>query len=99
MTAIIQAIEYYLPLQVVDNHALVTEFPDWSIEKIENKTGIRARHIAAETECSSDLAVQAAQKLFSTGVCARGDIDYLLLCTQSPDYFLPTTACLVQHRL
>jgi 3-oxoacyl-[acyl-carrier-protein] synthase III len=45
------------------------------------------------------LAVRAAQKLFTSGACTPDDIDFLILCTQSPDYFLPTTACLVQDRL
>lgn len=99
MTAVIRAIEYYLPDEVVDNQTLVTQFPEWSIDKIEGKTGIRARHVAGETECSSDLGVRAAQKLFSGNACRREEIDFLLLCTQSPDYFLPTTACIMQDRL
>jgi 3-oxoacyl-[acyl-carrier-protein] synthase III len=57
------------------------------------------RRIANTDECATDLAVKAAHKLFESGVCAPGDIDYLLLCTQSPDYFLPSSACLVQRRL
>jgi len=43
--------------------------------------------------------VEAAQKLFASGVCRPEQIDYVLFCTQSPDYFLPTTACLIQNRL
>jgi 3-oxoacyl-[acyl-carrier-protein] synthase-3 len=69
------------------------------VEKIDDKTGIRERHIAAPEECSSDLAVAAARKLFDSGACRPDEIDFVLLCTQSPDYFLPTTACLVQDRL
>jgi 3-oxoacyl-[acyl-carrier-protein] synthase III len=97
--AAIKAIEYYLPARAVTNDDLSAEFPEWPVEKIESKTGISVRRIAAEDQCSSDLAVEAARKLFASGVCAPSDIDYILLCTQSPDYFLPTTACLVQHRL
>lgn len=66
---------------------------------MEDKVGIRARHVAADGECASDLAVQAAQRLFESGACEPAQIDFLLLCTQSPDYFMPTTACLLQHRL
>jgi 3-oxoacyl-[acyl-carrier-protein] synthase-3 len=84
---------------VVSNQDLAAEFPDWSVEKIQGKTGIHQRHIASPQECSSDLAFQAAQKLFASGACSPQEIDYLLLCTQSPDYFLPTTACLLQDRL
>ncbi len=57
------------------------------------------RHLAAPDQCASDLAVAAAQKLFDRGVCAPNEIDFILLCTQSPDYFLPTTACILQDRL
>lgn len=99
MDAYISAIEYFLPEGKLTNDILAEEHPDWTVEKIEEKTGIRVRRIAGEEECSSDLAVGAAQKLFSTGVCKPDDIEYTLLCTQSPDYFLPTTACLVQDRL
>lgn len=99
LKAAIKAIEYHLPTQVLTNKQLVEEFPDWTVEKITQKTGIVERHIAAEEECSSDLGVAAAQKLFSSGVCQPENIDCLLLCTQTPDYFLPTTACLMQARL
>jgi 3-oxoacyl-[acyl-carrier-protein] synthase-3 len=95
----IAGIEYYLPQTVLSNQDLAAEFPEWSMEKIQGKTGISDRHIAASEECSSDLAFAAAQRLFASGVCAPQEVDYLLLCTQSPDYFLPTTACILQDRL
>ena len=99
MKAGIEALEFVLPERVLDNVALSAEFENWSPEKIESKTGIRQRHIASEEECASDLAFQAARKLFKSGASEPSKIDYLLLCTQSPDYFLPPTACLLQHRL
>lgn len=99
MSAVIRGIEYHLPEQVLSNEDLAAEFGDWSAAKIGSKTGIERRHIAAHGECASDLALAAAMKLFASGVCKPEDVDYLLLCTQSPDYFLPTTACLLQHRL
>jgi len=99
VNASIQAIEYHLPSNVVTNQDLAAEFPDWTIDKIQGKTGITERHVAAPDECASDLAEAAARKIFASGICSPGEIDYLLLCTQSPDYFLPTTACLLQHRL
>lgn len=95
----ITAIEYYLPETVLSNAELAAEFPEWPAEKILEKTGVWERRIAASDECASDLAVAAAEKLFASGVCGPGDIDYLLFCTQSPDYFLPATACVLQHRL
>ena len=99
MQAAIKAIAYHLPMQVLTNSALADAFPEWPAAKIEEKTGIVTRHIAASDECASDLGVHAAEKLFASGVCQPQDIDYLLFCTQSPDYFLPTTACILQQRL
>jgi 3-oxoacyl-[acyl-carrier-protein] synthase-3 len=97
--AAITAIEYCLPDEVLTNEELDAAHPDWSMAKIEARTGIKVRHIAGPDECVSDLAVRAAQRLFDSGAVQPLDIDMLLLCTQTPDYFLPTTACLVQDRL
>ncbi|MHB1036655.1 MAG: 3-oxoacyl-ACP synthase III family protein [Pirellulales bacterium] len=99
MQAVIKAIEYHLPQRILTNGDLSAEYAGWSAEKIEKKTGIVQRRIAAEGECASDLGVAAAEKLFAGGACGPADVDFLLLCTQSPDYFLPTTACIVQERL
>jgi 3-oxoacyl-[acyl-carrier-protein] synthase-3 len=66
---------------------------------ISSKTGIERRHIAASGECASDLAESAARKLFDEHDVDPESIDFLLLCTQTPDYPLPTTACLLQERL
>ena len=99
LRASVAAIEYHLPDNVLTTEQLASEFPDWSVEKIDSKTGIAGRHIAADDECASDLACQAALKLFASGACKATDIDFLLFCTQTPDYLLPTTACLLQDRL
>ena len=99
MKAVIKAIQYHLPETVLSNEKLAVDNPDWPAEKIVKKTGISKRYIASEDECASDLGVKAAQKLFKNNSCAPHDVDYLLFCTQSPDYFLPTTACMIQDRL
>jgi 3-oxoacyl-[acyl-carrier-protein] synthase III len=99
MKAYIKAIEYHLPEGQLTNEDLAAEYPEWTVAKIEDKTGIKVRRIAAADECSSDLGVAAAKKLFARNACSPDEIDYILLCTQSPDYFLPTTACLLQDRL
>lgn len=99
MKAYIKGISYYLPEAVLTNEVLVTEFPEWSLEKIANKVGIEQRHIAAPEETAGDMAVQAAEKLFQEYDIDRTQIDMVVLCTQSPDYFLPSTACVIQHRL
>lgn len=99
MHASIKAIEYFLPEHTLSTADLAAEFPEWSAAKIDAKTGIDVRHIARPDECSSDLAAAAAEKLFASGICQRDDIDFVFFCTQSPDYLLPTTACLLQDRL
>lgn len=99
MRAFIKAISYYVPDRVVTNEALMVDFPEWSVEKVASKIGVLQRHVVNEGQCASDLAVEAAEKLFLDYNVEKSEIDYLLLCTQSPDYFLPTTACLVQNRL
>jgi 3-oxoacyl-[acyl-carrier-protein] synthase-3 len=97
--AAIKGIRSFLPEDELTNEQLAAEFPEYTPDKIFDKTGIRIRHIAAPDECASDLGVAAAQRLFESGVCSPKEVDFLLFCTQSPDYFLPTTACLVQDRL
>lgn len=95
----IKAIEYYLPDTILTNNDLEKIFPDWSSEKIFSKTGIQSRHIASKDECASDFAEQAVRKLFASNNISPEDIDFILLATQSPDYFLPTTACILQNKL
>lgn len=99
MSAFIKGISYHLPEQVVTNEDLVKEFPEWDVEKVYNKVGVKERHLAAETETAGDLAEKAARKLFEEYHVSPSDIDFLLLCTQSPDYRLPSTACVLQDRL
>lgn len=99
MKATIKAIAYYLPEEKLDNATLNTLFPEWSVDKISSKTGIFQRHISGKDEFVSDMAVKASQKLFEENNISPESIDFILLCTQSPDYFLPTTACLVQDAL
>jgi 3-oxoacyl-[acyl-carrier-protein] synthase-3 len=98
-SAFIRAVASYLPPAVLTNEQLSEEFPDYTPEKIFDKTGIKVRHIAAADECASDLGVAAAKQLFDQHSYDPADVDFLLFCTQAPDYFLPTTACLMQDRL
>lgn len=93
----VDKVAIYFPECVVDNDELARLYPGWTADKIFEKTGIRRRRVAAEGQCASDLAAAAAEKLLAH--CDRGQVDFLLFCTQTPDYLLPTTACLLQHRL
>lgn len=99
MEAYIKALSYYLPEKIVTNEQLVEEFPEWSVDKIAKKVGINERHIAADDETAGDMAVKAAEILIQENGIDRESIDFVLLCTQSPDYFLPSTSCIVQSRL
>lgn len=86
----IKAIEYHFPANQIDNDPQI---------KLTKKIGISSRYIVGENETASDLAIQAAEKLFKKDVCKKSDIDFLLFCTQAPDYILPTTACIIQEKL
>lgn len=99
MKAYIKAISYYLPAKIVSNEELVAEFPEWTVDKIADKVGVHNRHVAG-SETISSMAVKAAEKLFQENPSVkREDIDFVLVCTQSPDYLLPSTACIVQNAL
>ena len=87
--AFIKAINYYLPEKVVTNEELLKEFPEWSVDKVAAKVGIDSRHVADENETAGDLAEKAARKLFEEHNIDPKSIDFLLLCTQSSDHFLP----------
>ncbi|MBQ0067136.1 MAG: ketoacyl-ACP synthase III [Phascolarctobacterium sp.] len=86
--AYIKQIAYYVPEKVEFNPQ----------NRLTKKTGILSRHICGENEIASDLAIKACEKLFLKGV-DKAKVEYLLYCTQSPDYFLPTTACILQGKL
>ncbi|WP_455635085.1 3-oxoacyl-ACP synthase III family protein [Parabacteroides sp.] len=99
MNTYIKDIAYYLPQTEISNEVIVRDFPEWSVEKIASKVGVDKRHVAAEDETASDMAVKAAEILFQRGNIRKEDIDFVLFCTQSPDYKLPTSACMIQHQL
>lgn len=97
--AYIKAISYYLPERVVTNEELLKEFPEWSVDKVAAKVGVDSRHLAAPDETAGDMAEKAACKLFEEYNISPKSIDFVMLCTQSPDYFLPSTACILQDKL
>lgn len=95
----IKAIAYHLPEQILTNADLATLYKDWTPEKILEKTGIQQRHISKNNETATDLAYYAAEKLFVDESINREEVDFIILATQSPDHYLPTSACLLQNRL
>ena len=99
MAASISAISFYLPECVESNLEVGLLYPEWDVPRVVAKTGIRSRHVAGPGICASDLAYEAARRLLQSASIPLESIDCLVLCTQSPDYFLPATACLLQDRL
>jgi 3-oxoacyl-[acyl-carrier-protein] synthase III len=98
MDAFIKNIAYFLPSNQLSNEDIERQFPEWDSEKVHQKIGIKTRSIVDENQFTSDLAVEAINKLCAENNIEKDSIDYLIICTQSPDYFLPTTACIVQDR-
>lgn len=94
----ISSISYHLPEKTEGLDDLQRDNPDWDMPKVFEKTGIRTRHIASSDQTASDLAYIAAEQLLC-GTQIRNQIDLLILVTQSPDYLLPTSACILQDRL
>lgn len=97
--AALKAIACHLPAAIVTNEDLAAAYQDWTASKIAEKTGIHQRHIAAPDETAADLALTAAEKLFAKHAIDRQSIDFVLFCSQAPDYILPATACILQERL
>lgn len=86
MDAYIKGISYYLPKKVITNEEISSEFPEWTVEKIYTKLGIKERHVVDKGETALDLGVNAAKKLFEEYSFSKEDIGFLIFCTQSPDY-------------
>ena len=97
MGAKIKKVEYYLPDTIINNKQLKKEINDWSVERIEKKTGIRERHVVEENETALDLALKASKRILQN--YDKNKIDFLMLCTQSPEYYLPSGACILQDKL
>lgn len=97
MGAKISKIDFYLPESILTNEELSAQFPDWTPDKIEDKIGVRERRVVGTDETALDLAIKACEKVLENE--NKSDIDFLILCTQSPDYYLPSSACILQDRL
>lgn len=88
----------YLPMRRMSNDDL-SKIVDTSDEWITSRTGIKARHIAAENEQTSDLAVKGAQAALADAGIVATDIDLIIVATSTPDMTFPATACIVQNKL
>ena len=88
----------YLPKRIMMNRefeALVDTTDEW----IQERTGIRQRHIAAADETTSDMALEAARAALASAGAAADEVDLIVLATSTPDKVFPSTACLLQRRL
>ncbi|MDD6473432.1 MAG: ketoacyl-ACP synthase III [Bacteroidales bacterium] len=97
--AFIKAISTFAPEESLTNAQLQQEFPEVDIDKIAKGVGVSQRYAAPEGKTASDMAFDAAQKMFSEWDIDPKSIDFIIFATQSPDYFLPATACILQNRL
>ena len=87
------------PIGFLDNLQLQEQFENVDIAKIAKGVGVCQRYVAKEGQTASDMAYCAAQKMFEEWNIDRSTVDFIIFSTQSPDYFLPATACVLQHRL
>ena len=94
----ISDIQYYLPPKLLSNKDLVYDNPDWRMEDIEKKTGIKYRYICEEVQTSKDIALLACEKIFQSNV-RRSDIDFLIVVTESPEHIAPAMSCDIQNSL
>ena len=97
--AAIVAIDYALPARVVTNDELERDHPQWKLDQVVKRTGVHARHWCSPDETALDLAVTACERLAARTPAWVADCDAILFCTQSPDYWMPPNACLLQDRL
>jgi 3-oxoacyl-[acyl-carrier-protein] synthase-3 len=88
----------YLPAKVLSNRDLEATV-DTTDEWIHSRTGIRQRHIAADNEQTSDLALEASRKALEAACVAAADLDLIIVATTTPDMVFPSTACLLQSKL
>jgi len=88
----------YLPPRVVTNGELSKSL-DTSDAWIQERTGIRQRHVADESQASSDLALEASRRALQAAGRQAADIDLVIVATSTPDYIFPSTACLLQAKL
>jgi 3-oxoacyl-[acyl-carrier-protein] synthase-3 len=97
MGSFINKLATHLPENILTNEQLSEMFPEWSSDNIFEKIGIRERHFVSDGVTAMDLAISASEKVLKD--FDRNLVDFVVFCTQSPDYYLPTSACIIQDKL
>ena len=97
--AIIRGITSSVPARLFDNLTDSSAFAPDEVQKVVRMAGVKSRHLADDSVCSSDLCLAAARDLLQSLQWEPESIDALVLVTQSPDYFLPSTSCLIHRDL
>ena len=95
----LRKISYYLPKNIQTNNQLKSLHPDWDIDKVQEKTGIFQRYISNRDETSLDMGFFAAKSLFKEYDLNPQEINCLLFVSQTPDYALPSSSCILQEKL
>jgi 3-oxoacyl-[acyl-carrier-protein] synthase III len=88
-----------LPKNTIDNLTYTQYFDEQSVKEIVEKTGIKERRFAPEGMCASDLCFAAAERLFADMQVDKNEIDLLVFISQTPDYRMPATSVILQHKL
>lgn len=94
----IAGIGSFLPEKVVTNSDL-EKVMDTSDEWIQDRTGIKRRHVVSDDECTSSIGVEAARRAMDQAGVGPEDIDLIVVGTCTPDRIFPSTACIIQHKL
>jgi 3-oxoacyl-[acyl-carrier-protein] synthase-3 len=89
----------YLPPRVMTNDEFARRGLETSDAWIRERTGIRERHIAEESQASSDLALEASRRALEAAGVAASELDQIIVATSTPDFIFPSTACLLQAKL
>lgn len=95
----ITAMAAAVPKQIINNYEYTQHFPADQVKEVVDKVGIFERRFADENTCSSDLCFAAAEKLIADNNIDRSEIDLLIFISQTPDYRMPATSIILQHRL
>ena len=95
--ALIKSIKFCFPKKIYDNDHIKLEHPNYDIKNFEKKVGIKKRYLTNDCETGLDLAEKACNDLLKDNPGLK--LDFIIYCTQSPEYILPTTSCILQHRL